>query len=341
MMSQQAKGCMLLAIVCCSSILPILAAPPQASEGRSHHHQHGVQGRKFYSKPSATKKIYHKQQQQAVSTEKPDQLISQTKQQQDITIAPQEPNGPGGFPWALARPMMELVRMFLGVPTEMNANSLGNGIDKMDTGAVGPGQGFSWGQVIGYGLKLLLAALGGGNNGHDGIDKMDAGASPVQGLVKTLIGTLVGGEDVEKADNMAKQTGELINMAMALMNALKASFSQRALRARSLGEKDRMTEITLAAIDMGKAYAKTFNTTDEGCKQMHICQAARDCVTDVGQPNAFGLCHFTAYATANLMYYTQPSLSVNKEATKLILEAARHGRALEECKKLYECNETP
>ncbi|CAG7727662.1 unnamed protein product, partial [Allacma fusca] len=121
-----------------------------------------------------------------------------------------EPNGPGGFPWALARPMMELVRMFLGVPTEMNGNSLSNGIDKMDNaGPAGGGQGFSWGQVIGYGLKLLLAALGGGNNGHDGIDKMDVGASPVQGIVKSLIGHLVGGEDVDKADNMAKQTGEV------------------------------------------------------------------------------------------------------------------------------------
>ncbi|CAG7727663.1 unnamed protein product [Allacma fusca] len=102
-----------------------------------------------------------------------------------------------------------------------------------------------------------------------------------------------------------------------------------------------MTEITLAAIDMGKAYAKTFNTTDENCKQLHICQAARDCVHDLGQPNAFGVCHFTAYATANLMYYTQPSMG-SGDSTKLLFEAARRGRALEDCKVLYnECNETP
>ena len=71
MTSQQTKGYLLLAIVCCSSILPILAAPPPSTEGRQHHRQHGVEGRKFYSKPSATKKIYHKQS-QAVSTEKPE-----------------------------------------------------------------------------------------------------------------------------------------------------------------------------------------------------------------------------------------------------------------------------
>lgn len=34
------------------------------------------------------------------------------------------------------------------------------------------GQGFSWGQVIGYGLKLLLAIAGGNGNAPDGIDKM-------------------------------------------------------------------------------------------------------------------------------------------------------------------------
>jgi hypothetical protein len=46
------------------------------------------------------------------------------------------------------------------------------------------GQGFSWGQVIGYGLKLAFAALGGtGNNiEHDGVDKIgvEGGASPAQ-----------------------------------------------------------------------------------------------------------------------------------------------------------------
>lgn len=46
------------------------------------------------------------------------------------------------------------------------------------------GQGFSWGQVIGYGLKLAFAALGGTNNNieHDGVDKIgvEGGATPVQ-----------------------------------------------------------------------------------------------------------------------------------------------------------------
>ena len=39
---------------------------------------------------------------------------------------------------------------------------------------------------------------------------------------------------------------------MALMNALKTSFSQRALRARSLGQRDRISDFTLATIDMTK-----------------------------------------------------------------------------------------
>ena len=38
-----------------------------------------------------------------------------------------------------------------------------------------------------------------------------------QGIIKTLIGTLVGGEDGEKADNMAKQTGEVISIKFTLL----------------------------------------------------------------------------------------------------------------------------
>jgi len=148
---------------------------------------------------------------------------------------------------------------------------------------------------------------------------------------------MVGGSEEANADNMAKQTGELINMAIALMNALKQSFSQRAMRARSLGQKDKMSDMTLAAIDMGKAFAKTFNTSEDQCKQLQICEGARECLQDLGQPNAAGLCHLTAYATANLMYYSQSST----KDIKPFMDAARKGRSTKQpdCKKLYVCNE--
>lgn len=108
---------------------------------------------------------------------------------------------------------------------------------------------------------------------HDGIDKIgvEGGHPPAQNMFKTLIGALVNGD--ESGVDMAKQTTEvsffkhfyfgrriiitnknfqLINLSIALMNALKQSFTQRAQRARSFGGKDKFTDLSLAAIDMGK-----------------------------------------------------------------------------------------
>ncbi len=40
---------------------------------------------------------------------------------------------------------------------------------------------FTWGQLIGYGLKLMLAALSGGSgNGPDGIDREDTDPNPMK-----------------------------------------------------------------------------------------------------------------------------------------------------------------
>lgn len=329
-------GYVFLSLICAGTILPVFSAPPE--------------GRKYAVKSNNPKKVFHKQTIPGMELQQPNQQQHQPIDQNNILMnkasdigSPSDisgGNGNGGFPWSfLSNSLMQLVRMFFGVPNEMSGNGLTPGSDKMD----GPssGQGFSWGQVIGYGLKLAFAALGGTNNNieHDGVDKIgvEGGATPVQGLMKTLLGALVGGEEAGGSDNMAKQTGELINLAIALMNALKQSFSQRAMRARSLGEKDKMTELTLAAIDMGKAYARTFNTTNDSCKEQRICEAARECSQDVGQANAYGLCHLSAYATANLMYYTQ---SGTKDNTKLYMEAARKGRSHQDCKQLYSlCNE--
>jgi len=253
-------------------------------------------------------------------------------------------NGPtNGSPLSfISNSIMQLLRMFFGIPNEMVSNGLTPAQDKMD-GGPSQGQGFSWGQVIGYGLKLIFAALGGNNANanaieHDGVDKIgvEGGPTPGQGLFKTLLGALVSGEE-PGSDNMAKQTSELINLTIALMNALKQSFSQRALRARSFGEKDKFSDLSLAAIDMGKAYAKSFNTTVDSCKEKRICEAARECVQDVGQSNAYGICHLSAYMTANLMHYTQSGV---KDNTKLYMAAARKGRSLQDCDLAYSaCNE--
>jgi len=354
MKNHETKGYLFLTLICTGVLLPsIFAAPPTSSLTN--------QGRKFVTKSNLPKKVYmHKQpslssmEYQHVVQEQMNNKVADIGTPSDISgggnsIGPGGganigPNN-GGFPWNFfSNSVMQFIKMFLGVPNDMQGYGLTPASDKMDGGGASSDQGFSWGQVIGYGLKLLFAALGGNNSNnnsieHDGIDKIgvEAGASPVQGLLRTLIGAMVGGNEEGGADNMAKQTGELINLAIALMNALKTSFSQRAMRARSLGQKDKLTDLTLAAIDMGKAYAKTFNSSEDQCKQLKICEGARECLQDLGQPNAAGLCHLTAYAAANLMYYSQSS----SKDIKPYMDAARKGRSVRQpdCKKLYVCNE--
>jgi len=345
MIGKQAKASILISFVILGSILPALCAPP------THHSQ----GRKYAVKSNNPKKVFHKQlptleQQQQQQQQQAMQLQQQQQEQimnkaTDIGTASDITGGSNGgnpnFPWSfLSNSLRQLFKIFFGMPNELNGNGLTPGSDKMD----GPsaGQGFSWGQVIGYGLKLLFVTLGGNDaEQHDGIDKIgvEGGAgNPVQGLMKTLIGTMIGGGDESgQGENIAKQTGELINLVIALMNALKTSFSQRSILARSLGESNKLNDFTLATIDMSKAYVKTMNETTDGCKQQRICEAARECITDVESKNS-GLCHFISYATVNLMYYTQS----NSKNYKSYLDASRKGRATQnqqDCKRLFVCNE--
>jgi len=241
--------------------------------------------------------------------------------------------------WAIAGPLVQLLKVFIAQPNEIQDNGLTPGSDKID-GPNSPGQGFSWGRVIGYGLKLLLAALGGGNagNGGDGIDKMgEDDSNPMQNMIDRLLGAMAGGENGEEGNaQMVKQTREFINLAMSLIKAMQGSLNQRAMRARSIGEKDRMADAALASLYMSKAFVKSFNTTNDGCREQLLCDAARECVQDIGSSSAFGFCHLTAFATSNLMYYTHPA---KMDLTKSYLEATRRGRSQENCKAHYHCNE--
>ncbi|ODN06635.1 hypothetical protein Ocin01_00040 [Orchesella cincta] len=342
---KQIKAYLLVTMVCLSSVLPALTAPPPQSSS-SHHGQ----GRKFAVKHNNPKKVYHNKSVSPSAepqSEKAAKLAEPTPSQPssiDMDAHFGRPGGPQGLGdemnvvWAVAQPMVRILRMMLaGGPGEHNEIS-GNELSAAEKKDGPPSTNyFTWGQLIGYGLKLVLAALSGGNGGPDGIDREDADPNPMKGVLRTLISVVTGTEDPNSGDS-TNQTKELVNFVLTLMKALQSSVNQRSMRARSMGQKDRITDVTLAAIDMGKAYVRTFNTSEDTCRQQMMCEAARECVKDVGLPNAHGICHFTAMATANLMYYTQTSKGGDK--TKLYLEAARRGRSQENCKSLYVCNET-
>ncbi|XP_035704734.1 uncharacterized protein LOC110843782 isoform X2 [Folsomia candida] len=325
---KEIKAFILLGLICISTIMPALAAPNNA--------------RKFAVKNNSPKKVYHKNiapsKDNIDRTDRDQQQTMMMNKQSEALGAPPSnemmmgPNGsPANMIWAVAAPIVQLLKVFLAGPNELDGNGLTPGDDKMD------GPGFSWGQVIGYGMKLLLAALGGNSNGNvpDGIDKMGVGESPMQGVVDRLLGALTGNENEGNAQ-MVNQTREFIKLAMSLINAMQSSINQRSMRARSLGEKDRMADAALASLYMSKAFVKSFNTTQEQCREQLLCESARECVDNIGSSSAFGFCHLTAFATTNLMYYTHAG---KKDMTKAYLEATRRGRSHENCKTNYQCNE--
>jgi len=334
---QQIKAYFVLSLICMTAIAPILAAPNNA--------------RKFAVKSNSPKKVYHKHivgTKENLDRTDRDQQIQQSnnlmnKQGEALGATPptmanqmfRPQESPADIIWAVAAPLVQLFKVFLTSPNELDGNGLTPAEDKMD----GPGQGFSWGQVIGYGLKVLLAALGGNNGANvpDGVDKMGVGDSqhPMQGMVDRLLGALTGNEGEGNAQ-MVNQTRELIKLAMSLINAMQGSLNQRSMRARSLGEKDRWADAALASLYMSKAFVKSFNTTQDPCREQLLCEAARECVQDIGSSSAFGFCHLTAFATSNLMYYTHPA---KKDMTKAYLEATRRGRSQESCRANYHCNE--
>ncbi|KAI4462814.1 hypothetical protein MML48_4g00006128 [Holotrichia oblita] len=115
-----------------------------------------------------------------------------------------------------------------------------------------------WANLITVGLKILTAILGGGGGGGDGIDKVDNG-SPMQ----------------------------FINIVVNLLDALKTSFSHRSMAARHIGKKDSISDATVAGIAMVKGYMKTLSTVQNTCMQKYMCDASRECISDIGQSSIF------------------------------------------------------
>ncbi|XP_026330626.1 uncharacterized protein LOC113238114 isoform X2 [Hyposmocoma kahamanoa] len=315
-MHQKVAGWALLALISSSAILHTMAYPqhamqPLISQSTSNVRtqnlkyysnslplpQPAVEERKFAEKPNALKKV----------------ALDDLDDIQTNSISD------SGFSWSN---MLSMVMQMLFNP---GGTTGPNKSDDNDTVSPSP-----WANLLSMGLKILTAILGGG--GSDGIDKVDNGSSPMQGILAAVLSTVLGAKDPDQVASMAKQAGEFINIVVNLLDALKTSFSHRSLTARSMGRKDSVSDAALAGIAMMKTYVRAFGTNDDKCLQKYICDANNECSSDIGPKSVF--CQLGTYAASFVL--ERQSGGTFEE----FYEAGRRGRAGIDCRQMYlQCNE--
>ncbi|XP_050512564.1 uncharacterized protein LOC114331353 isoform X1 [Diabrotica virgifera virgifera] len=272
--------------------------------------------RKFAEKPNAIKKV----------------ALDRLDDVESNSIAESSDNGlasGGGFSWSnLLAP-----ENYIGMLMQMIFNPGGNqGPNKSDDLDTAPVPTSPWANLLSVGLKILTAILGGGNTGGDGIDKVDNGNSPMQGVLAAVVEAVVGDRDPEQVNKIARQAGEFINIVVNLLDALKTSFSHRSLQARSLGKKDSVSDAAVASLSMMKGYMRSLSTGDTKCMERYVCQANSECSKNVGQSSLY--CHLGSYA---ISYVMEKSLGSSFD---VFYEAGRRGRYGDNCQEKYlECNE--
>ncbi|CAG9100596.1 unnamed protein product [Plutella xylostella] len=317
-MHHKVSGWALLALISSSCVLHTLAYPQQhaplisqaTSHVRTQHPQYysnslalqqaqEAQERKFAEKPNALKKV----------------AIDDLDDIQTNSISD------SGFSWSN---MLGMIMQMLFSP----GNAGPNKSDNLDTDSVSPSP---WANLLSMGLKILTAILGGGAS-NDGIDKVDNGSSPMQGILAAVLSTVLGAKDPDQVASMAKQAGEFINIVVNLLDALKTSFSHRSLAARSIGRKDSISDASIAGIAMLKTYVRSFGTDNDKCLQKYVCDANNECSTDIGPKSVF--CQLGTYA-ASFVLERQSGGSFEE-----FYEAGRRGRSGVDCRQIYlQCNE--
>ncbi|CAG9854155.1 unnamed protein product [Phyllotreta striolata] len=233
----------------------------------------------------------------------------------------------GGFSWS----------NLLGMVMQMIFNPGGGnnqGPSKSEVLEDGPIQPTSpWANLLSVGLKILTAILGGGNTASDGIDKVDNGNSPMQGVLEAVVSAVVGDRDPQQVNKIARQAGEFINIVVNLLDALKTSFSHRSMMARHLGRKDSISDAATASLTMVKGYLRSLKTGDTKCMERYVCQANSECSKDIGQSSLY--CHLGSYAVSFIL-----DKSVGTPSFDVFYEAGRRGRYGDNCQEKYlECNE--
>ncbi|KAK6641966.1 hypothetical protein RUM44_013687 [Polyplax serrata] len=276
-----------------TSLSPALCLP---STGRPEF-------RKFAEKPNALKKV-------SIDNNALDDVS--TNQFQD-----------SGFSWSN---MLGMIMQMIFNPTQTVGPSKSDSLD--DGPASSP-----WANIISVGLKIVTMLLGGAMMPtNDGIDKVD-NSSPMQGILAAVLSAVLGSKDPDQVASMAKQAGEFINIVVNLLDALKTSFSHRSLTARSLGKKDSMSEAATASLTMLKAYVRSFKSSDDKCLQKYVCEANKECSTDLSGTSSL-YCHLGTYATSILME------RISTGSFDSFYSAGRRGRLGEDCQAVYlECNE--
>ncbi|XP_059480364.1 uncharacterized protein LOC132199563 isoform X3 [Neocloeon triangulifer] len=211
-------------------VLPALAIPPPSSSRQARissvHDASVVYGNSYderkYDRPNK-------------------KLVRQDEADNDIASNSIQENG---FSWGT---MLSTVMQMLFTPALNAGPNKSDSIDTETGVSTSP-----WANILAVGLKILSAILGGGGaSSVDGIDKVD-NASPLQGVLTAVLSAVMGSKDPEQVSTMAKQAGEFINIVVNLLDALKTSFSQRSMQARSIGQKDVMSEAGVAGINLLK-----------------------------------------------------------------------------------------
>ncbi|KAH8288509.1 hypothetical protein KR054_004158 [Drosophila jambulina] len=318
---RKVHACLLLSIVASNCLLMTFAFPQQEVYQRQHQvtqspvqreESLAAQGRKFAVKPNASKKV--------ALDDIEDDLESNQIQE---TVG-----GPGGFTWS--NMLSTVMTMFFnGAINQAPTKS-----DDVDN-SIGLG-GSPWANVISMGLRIINTLLGGGAP-SDGIDKVDNGGSPMQGILVAVMSAVLGSRDPDQVNSMAKQAGEFIQIVMNLLDALKTSFSHRSLAARSLGKRDSVSDAVVAGISLMKGYVRTYRSSEadqnqDKCTQRYMCDANTECVREIGGSSIF--CQLGSYATSYMLGRSSGS------SFEELYDAGRRGRSGFDCRQLYlECNE--
>ncbi|KAG5887368.1 hypothetical protein JTB14_018382 [Gonioctena quinquepunctata] len=316
-MYRESVGWVFTSLLLSSSIVSTFSYPnghaPTSESSKSYPqlypqsvpHQQRIE-RKFAEKPNAIKKVAL------------DDL-------DDIQTNQISESSGGGFSWS----------NLLGMVMQMIFNPGGqqgpNKSEDLDNGPIAPSP---WANLLSVGLKILTAILGGGIAGQEqGIDKVDNGNSPLQGILAAVLSAVVGARDPGQVNMMAKQAGEFINIVVNLLDALKTSFSHRSMAARNIGKKDSVSDAAVAGIAMMKGYVRSLSTGDNKCMERYVCQANNECSKDIGQSSLY--CHLGSYAVSFIL-----DRSAGSSSFDVLYEAGRRGRYGDNCKEKYlECNE--
>lgn len=311
MYNKQNIGWMYLCILSSSAILPILCYPSLTEVSKVQPHLVLPEGRKYAEKPNATKKI---------------QTIEDRHDLEDVQT--NQISQENGFTWGS---MLSMIMQLFFNPQQTSGPSKSDVLDNDQTSTNSP-----WTNLLSMGLKILSAILTGSSNniGNDGIDKVDhASSNPMQGILTTVLSTVLGTKDQEQVSTMAKHAGEFIHIVMNLLEALKTSFSQRSMNARSLGKKDTISEAAIAGITMFKGYMRSMKTSNDACMQKYVCDAYRECADGLNSPSST-YCQLGTYAASAALHRStgMPFEKFNS--------AARVGRSGEDCRKFYlTCDE--